>query len=245
MKTSSLFIIIATALPLVCLAAGKSTNYAPDSLAGYGATAQETGTTLKITLTFGADTYAQTGSTKDTNPDDFAVGSYTYLKTGANTAVITNTDVRMMSHFGVTNVTAIYVTFKNANSGSYTWTNDSASGTGKIKFTHLKNLAPTTVNGSSMSARGTTFNFANDGTFLEYKNGSEAGSGTYTFAPVSPIVGMLELVWTDAANPPGAVAYCELTFSSATKVAIVQSWYQFPSLDSDPQDFGQATGKIQ
>ncbi len=118
-------------------------NLAPVSLAGYELTAQETGSKVKITFTYDANTFAQTGPSSDTNLNDFTAGNYTYLNTGPATGIITNTDIGFMEDLGATNVVAIYVTFHNATAGSYTWTNNDSYGAGMFKLSALKkNVVP-------------------------------------------------------------------------------------------------------
>ena len=50
-------------------------------------------------------TWAQTGSGSDMNANDYSAGTYTYIQTGPQTALLTNVDIGMMSALGTTNVT--------------------------------------------------------------------------------------------------------------------------------------------
>ena len=81
------------------------------SLAGYAAMAKPSGGKPTIALTWGTNTWAQTGTGNDTNANDYCAGSYTYIQSSPNTALLTNTDIGMMSALGTTNVTAVSLTF--------------------------------------------------------------------------------------------------------------------------------------
>ena len=61
------------------------TGFAPASMAGYAATVKVSGKP-NIAMTWGDSTWGQTGTGSDTNADNYCAGSYTYLKTGPNTA---------------------------------------------------------------------------------------------------------------------------------------------------------------
>jgi len=73
-------------------------------------------------VTWGEATWAQTGTSDDTNADDYCAGTYTYSQTGPTTAVLSNMDIGMMSWLGITNFTTVHLTFTNATTADCTWT---------------------------------------------------------------------------------------------------------------------------
>ena len=216
---------------------------APTSLSGYTAVAKPSNSKQGIVMSWGDDTWAQTGTGSDTNANDYCAGSYAYRQTGPHTALLTNIDIGMMSALGTTNVTAVNLTFTSLTAGNYAWSNGTGSGSGTMTFSRVSNLVPASLAGKTLTARNTKIAFAGDGTFTESKAGSLVGYGTYTFTQYSPTVAMLQLNWTDP-NDAGAVAYVEMTFASATNINIAQSWYSNPSFGSYPDDWGLATGTI-
>jgi uncharacterized repeat protein (TIGR03803 family) len=216
---------------------------APASLSGYAATMKPSGSKQEIVVTWGESTWAQTGTGSDTNADDYCAGSYTYIQTGPNTALLTNVDIGMMSAFGTTNVTTVNLTFTSVTSGNYAWSSENDSGSGTMAFSQVSNLVPASLAGKTLTARNTEIALVGDGTFTETKAGSVAGNGNYTFTQYSPTVGILQLNWTDI-NDTGDVAYVEVTFTSSTNINVAQSWYANPSFGSYPDDWGLATGTI-
>jgi hypothetical protein len=226
----------------------SSSGFAPASLSGYAATIKISGKSQTIAMTWGDDTWAQTGTGNDTNADDYCAGTYTYIQTGPNTAVMTNTDIGMMSALGTTNVTTIYLTFTKTTAGTCTWTNGNDSGTATLTFSQVKDLVPASLAGKTLTARGSVIIFAADGTYINpasANNGEVPDYGTYAFTQYSPTVAILQLNSNDPMdNYYGAVAYLETTFTSSSNINIAQSWYQNPSFGAYPDDWGQATGTI-
>jgi hypothetical protein len=223
---------------------------APASLAGYKATALPAGSKKGIVITWSDDTWAQTGTGGDTNADDYCAGSYVYVQTGPNTAVLTNVDIGMMSWLGTTNVTTVSITFTSATGGSYSWSSANDSGSGAMTFSHMSNLVPASLGGrtvqfynSNGSAAGLeTLN--NDGTFTQSKGGVVNGSGTYTVTQYSPTVAILQQNFTDV-NDAGAVSFAELTFDSATAGQVFYSYYENPAYGGNPDKTELGTFKIQ
>ena len=223
------------------------TGYAPASLAGYEATVTVTGKNQTIIMTWGTNTWGQTGTSGDTNLDDYCAGTYTYTVTGPNTAVITDEDIGMMSWLGTTNDTTINVTFTSATAASCTWSNANDSGSATLKLSQVSNLVPATLAGKTVEAYQKSvlkmsLALANDGTFTETNSGG-GDSGTYTFTQYSPTVAILHEVVTDVGDA-GAEAYDLLDFTSATAGSIVDSFYSNPTYGSNPSDGGQGTFKI-
>ena len=225
----------------------KPVGWAPASLAGYEATVTVTGRKQTVVITWGTNTWAQTGTGGDTNFDDYCAGSYTYAVTGPNTAVENSMDIGMMSWLGTTNNSTINVTFTSATAASCTWSNDNKSGTATFKLSQVSNLVPATVAGQTVAVYVKTtlvmsLVLANDGTFTTSDSGGST-YGTYTFTQYSPTVAILHRVFTDAGDI-GAEDYELLDFTSATAGSIVDSFYSNPTYGSNPSDGGQGTFKI-
>ena len=123
---------------------------APESLSGYAATVKRSGGGSNVVVTWGDSTWSQTGTGNDTNADDYCAGSYTYMQTGPNTAVLTNMDIGMLSRLGTTNVTTVNLTFISATSANCAWTNENGSGTGTMTFSQVSNLVPATLAGETI-----------------------------------------------------------------------------------------------
>ena len=220
-------------------------NLAPVSLAGYELTAQETGSKVKITFTYDANTFAQTGPSSDTNLNDFTAGDYTYLNTGPATGIITNTDIGFMEDLGATNVVAIYVTFHNATAGSYTWTNNDSYGAGMFKLSALKkNVVPASLAGQTLSLGskgGPVLTFDDAGNYSSTQNGL-THTGTYNFTQFSPTVGVINQSFTG--DEAGAIGFILLDFKSATAGYGVGNYYNVPAFGSNPDDSGHANFKL-
>ncbi len=219
---------------------------APASLSGYAATMKPSVGKQELVVSWDESTWAQVGADNDTNADDYCAGSYEYMQTGPNTATLTNVDIGMMSALGTTNVTTVNLTFTSVTSADCAWSSENDSGSGTMTFSPVSNLVPASLDGKTMTARGSVITFAADGTYNEppsANNGETPGYGTYTFTQYSPTVAIIELNRTGS-DYAGAVAYVEVTFTSSTKINIAQSWYSYPSYDSYPDDWGLATGTI-
>jgi hypothetical protein len=233
--------LIATLVGLQNGLAKPPANLAPVSLAGYEISTKETGSKGTITFTYGANTFAQAGSSSDTNLNDFTAGDYTYLPTSPTTGVITNTDVSFMEDLGTTNVVAVYVTFKSTSAGSYTWTNNANYGSGTFKLSALKkNLVPDTLAGKILHLGGNggpVMTFDNAGNYSSTQHGL-THTGTYTFTQFSPTVGVIDQVFTG--DEAGAIGYIFMDFSSAKGGYGVGNYYTTPAFGSNPDYDGHA-----
>jgi hypothetical protein len=202
-------------------------------------------------MTWGDDTWGQIGTGNDTNADDFCAGTYTYVLTGPNTAVMTNTDIGMMSALDTTNVSIINVTFTSATSANCTWTNDNVPGSATLTLSHVKNLMPASIAGrtAKISVKGTpvtTVGFDSGGNFessVVISSTTYTSTGTYTFTQYSPTVAVLKRVWTAPANVVGDVQYAEAIFTSTTDGDIFGSYYNSLNLNlgSNPNVIGLGT----
>ena len=218
---------------------------APESLSGYAATVKRSGGGSNVVVTWGDSTWSQTGTGNDTNADDYCAGSYTYMQTGPNTAVLTNMDIGMLSRLGTTNVTTVNLTFISATSANCAWTNENGSGTGTMTFSQVSNLVPATLAGETIqyysiagrAIAATTLD--TDGTYTNIEANGGTGSGTYTFTQYSPTVVIFEATSND-----GSVTYDELTFTSATTGQVADSYYGNPAYGSNPDVKGLGTFKI-
>lgn len=217
----------------------------------YAATVKISGQTQTLAMTWGDDTWGQIGTGNDTNADDFCAGTYTYVLTGPNTAVMTNTDIGMMSALDTTNVSIINVTFTSATSANCTWTNDNVPGSATLTLSHVKNLMPASIAGrtAKISVKGTpvtTVGFDSGGNFessVVISSTTYTSTGTYTFTQYSPTVAVLKRVWTAPANVVGDVQYAEAIFTSTTDGDIFGSYYNSLNLNlgSNPNVIGLGT----
>jgi hypothetical protein len=213
---------------------------APASLAGYEATLKPSVGKQELVVSWGDDTWAQVGADNDTNEDDYAAGSYTYMQTGPNTALLTNIDIGMLSALGTTNVATLNLTFTSDTSADYAWTNKDDSGTGTMTLAPVSNSVPDSLGGKTVQFYGSggsvgpTINFTNNGTtFTQTKSGVVEAYGTYTFTQYSPTVAILELDFADP-DEVGAISYVELTFTSATAGQLFYTYYLTPAYDGVP-----------
>ena len=223
-------------------------DVAPTSLAGYEATLKPSTGKQELLMSWGDGTWAQSGTDNDTNANDYAAGSYTYIQTGSETALLTNLDIGMMSALGTTNVTTMNLTFTSATTANYAWTNENDSGSGTMKFSQVDNLVPASLGGDTLRIyKGktliSTMVLANDGTFNSTNN-SGSQYGTYVFTQYSPTVGILQSNFNDP-NDAGNVQFMELIFASATAGQEFGSDYDNPTYGSNPDNGALGTFKIQ
>lgn len=223
-------------------------DVAPTSLAGYEATLKPSVGKQEFLMSWGDGTWAQSGVDNDTNANDYAAGSYTYIQTGAETALLTNLDIGMMSALGTTNVTTMNLTFTSATTAIYVWTNENDSGSGTMKFSQVDNLVPASLGGDTLRIyKGntliSTMVLANDGTF-NLTNNSGSQYGTYAFAQYSPTIGIVQSTFNDPSNA-GGEQFLELIFTSATAGQEFGSYYNNPTYGSNPDDGALGTFKIQ
>jgi cyclophilin family peptidyl-prolyl cis-trans isomerase len=193
-------------------------DWAPDSLNGLLMQVQPYGNSNEI-AGFDISTFAQTGLTGDTNTEDYGMGTYGYVKTGTNTAQLTLTNTAAPEQTNNSPGT-IGLVFANHYSGIFT--NDSGDN-GTLSAAVSGSFVPATLGGRTLvatkagSGNVTTLVLSAKGKFTKTPaNGGGAGAstGTYVFTRYSPVVGMLVLTFTDAADA-GQTAYVQVTFKSA------------------------------
>ncbi len=194
-------------------------DWAPDSLNGL--LAQVTPANgPPVTAGFDISNFTQTGENGDTNSGDYAVGNYLYVKTGTNTAQLTLTNAAPPTQ-STNGPTSVELIFTNHYSG--TFSNAGGGDTGDISLSVAVNFEPISLAGRTISAirsgsaKTRTVVLASNGTFTTTPantGGSGSSTGTYTFARYSPVGGMLVLTFNGADT--GAVAYMQVTFTSAT-----------------------------
>ncbi len=223
-------------------------DFAPESLAGYMMTCTRLGRP-NLVLSFGDGTWAQAGTGADLNADDYCAGIDTYVKTGTNTAVLTNVDIGMLSWLGTTNHTTVRVTF-GAASATAKWSSENDSGT--ITMTAMKqvsNLVPATLAGKTIKfasgSQPATLAFASDGTFTESHVGSVTAAGTYSLKQYSPTMAIIEFSNYTDAEDAGALAYLEVTFTSGTAGRSFYSYYKNPATGANPGKKGLNTFTLQ
>jgi hypothetical protein len=220
-------------------------NFAPASLAGYAATVRFS-SGPNIAISWGDTTWGQTGTGSDTNADDYCAGSYTYIKTGPNTAHMTSGDTGMLSWLGSTNSVAMDITFTSSTAATFIFTNENGANRATVTLSHVSNIVPATLAGKAIqftTSNGTgdhTMTYANDNTFTETKSGSVIGSGTYTFTQYSPTVAIIQHNYTNAGNA-GTVVYVEANFTSAAGGKAFYSAYQNLAYGANPSDLGLGT----
>ena len=222
---------------------------APTSLAGYAATAKPSGGKPNIAITWDDSTWAQTGTGNDTNVKDYCAGSYTYILTGTNTALLTNVVIGMASALGTTNVTTVDLTFTSATTANYAWSSENDSGSGTMTFSHVSNLVPVSLAGHTLHVNDgngaviAAVTLDNDGTFTKRNPNGGTYYGTYTFTQYSPTVAILQLNHTDPSEA-GALEYIELNFTSATSGNGFGCYYINPVYGSNPDALGMGTFEI-
>ncbi len=222
---------------------------APASLAGYEATAKPSGGKPTIVITWGDSTWAQTGTGNDTNVKDYVAGSYTYIPTGTNTALLTNVVIGMASALGTTNVTTVDLTFTSSTTANYAWSSENDSGSGTMTFSHVSNLVPASLAGHTLHVNDgngaviAAVTLDNDGTFTKRNPNGNTYYGTYTFTQYSPTVAILQLNHTDPSEA-GALEYIELNFTSATSGNGFGCYYGNPVYGSNPDDLGMGTFQL-
>ena len=223
-------------------------DVAPMSLAGYEATLKPSVGKQELLMSWGDGIWAQSGTDNDTNANDYTAGSYTYIQTGSETALLTNLDIGMMSALGTTNITTMNLTFTSATTASYAWTNENDFGSGTMKFSQVDNLVPASLGGDTLRIyKGktlvSTMVLANDGTF-NATNSNGGHYGTYVFTQYSPTMGVLQSNYNDPGNA-GGEQFLELIFTSATTGQGFGSYYDNPTFGSNPDDADLGTFKIQ
>jgi uncharacterized repeat protein (TIGR02543 family) len=221
---------------------------APLTLSGYAATLKPSVGKQELVMTWGNDTYAQTGAGTDTNASDYHAGSYEYVPTGPTTALLGNVDIGMLNALGVTNVTTMGLTFTGPSSAGYTWTNQNNSGAGTMTFSPVSNLVPATLAGRMVQIFAkttlvTTIALNNDGSF-NATNSAGGHYGTYDLAQFTPTVAVLHQNFTDPTDA-GGDQYLVLTFTTTNAGSAFGSYYGNPAYGSNPSDIGVGTFKVQ
>ena len=181
---------------------------APEFLAGMSAKVTPTNGSASFTGTLGQATLGQTS----TNGSTTGVADYTYTPTGTNTArLVFNVISPPSTNHEGSDINLL--TFKTGTSATYTNLN---GGYGKITFSEATDLVPVALSSNTIHLVFPT----NSGSLsLDYGNyigtsSSSTNSGTYTYAPYSPTVGMLT---TDQSE------YFQLTFATATSGLVTRT----------------------
>jgi len=220
---------------------------APASLAGYAGTLKPAVGGKELVLAWSEDTWSQTGTSGDTNADDYCAGTYAYFQTGPNTAVVSNMDIGMFSALGATNTTTLNLTFTSATTANCTWTNGPSSGAGTLTLSPVTELAPATVAGMTVHIqygpnfqRGATIVFYDDGKWQRTEQNGNTLSGVYAWITFSPTVAILQFNDTDSRNTSsdhlGELTYVEVTFTSATGGQFFNANYYNPTDETNPDD---------
>lgn len=219
-------------------------GFAPASLSGYSVAMKAGGRGNAIVMVYGDSTWSQAGGPGDTNVDDYCAGTYSYVKTGPNTAIMTSQDIGIMQDLGGTNHSGVNITFTSATSGMCAWrsgrTGTEEKGTGTWTLSRVSDLAPATLAGKSFTATNnatiSTFAFTDAGTFTEARTDSPSASGTYTFTKYSPTVAILGMTYTSGDGQ--GILNMEMIFTTSTNATIFGSYYRNPALFSYPDTFG-------
>jgi len=187
----------------------KTVYVAPEFLAGLSTEWMPHNKTAS-TVTFGQATFGQTSTSTNNN----SVGDYTYTRLGTNTAQLVHNSISppSASQYGTqTNL----LTFKNSTSATFTNLDEGGYGTVTV-LSQAANLAPAALSSNTIHVVFPT----NSGSLsLDYGNyiarsSSGTNSGTCTYAPYSPTVGMLTTDQTE---------YFQLTFATAASGTITRT----------------------
>jgi len=179
-----------------------------------------------FTRTFGAGTYSET-MLPGSNPDQNFVGTYTYTKLTADTAIISGQRTSPPGNaYGSSNTApggqeAWVINFTTKTTATLTFTNsDGTVKTATVTFSPTANTAPDTVAGKTLRVishqGGGATEVLGAATFADGGTSGNADAGTYTFQRYSPVGGLLVSSWTAPAEQAGQVGYMALTFSSST-----------------------------
>ena len=193
---------------------------APVSLAGKAFKISAAG--IAFNVCFGDFTY--TVCDADTNHENTLVNDYGYVKTGANTGLLSGYSILPPGYASQTNLDVRFaLTFTSSTGGS----GDNAT----FSISTANNYAPTSLAGRTITLVGGgktlgTGVVNHDGTFTFAPNGGLPETTACTYAQYSPLGGMLVL--TDA---DGWSSYVQFQFASAT----TGSWYEkdYDNLDND------------
>jgi hypothetical protein len=192
-------------------AAGYTAPVSLDGLTGAVTMVKTDGQRKSFEISFDASTFGQFSS--NTNQDS-GVGTYTYARTGAKTALFLNTYLappNAVANEGETAPNPFF--FTSSHSGNFT----NADGHGTITFSEKAVTVPLSLVGRKLTgnngghAGGFSFGY---GTFSGL-GGDSGETGNYTYAIYGPQVAMAILNPTDP-NDAGSLSYLELWFSSAT-----------------------------
>jgi len=205
--------------------ASEPAGFAPDSVDGQIWTATPDNGQSPFQFCFGISTDSRSSS-KDTNED--GVGIYSYVKTGPNTAQLTDFETEPLLGFSGNNNNGY-----SSQQTDFTFTSASAatvysSGTkvGTIVVSTAKNLAPSSLSAKTITVKFSSFSatltLQAGGTFtLTSSTGLTNDQGVYTYAQYSPIGAMLVFdVTASTTGDVGKTTYVGLTFTSSSGGAV-------------------------
>ncbi|HXP61227.1 MAG TPA: Ig-like domain-containing protein [Dongiaceae bacterium] len=195
--------------------ASASGDLAPSSLSGLLAAVDgATG----FTLGFGASTFSQS-MLPGADESKSGVGTYTYTKLSATTALLT---VNTISPPAAASTSVVHLTFTNPNEADYSTTHHNGTPqTGTVLFSQAPDLAPTTLAGdtvdlvdSTSGDRDTTV-FASSSLTNTNQTTGEVSTGPYTFKQYSPVGGLITVHFASISGYKDVVAYYITTFSAS------------------------------
>jgi hypothetical protein len=194
-------------------------DWAPDSLNGILASVTPA-TGASEAVGFDVSKFSQSSTTNSTDPENYGVGTYSYLKVDTNLAQLS---LAFNLPPGNSNILGpIDLVFTNHYAGFFT--NENGGDLGQISMHVANAFVPTTVLGKTLSAvsgsngKTTKIKLTTATNFTKTpSNNSNSGSssGTYTFTRMSPICGAFLFSFTSPADL-GQTAYVQATFTSAT-----------------------------
>jgi hypothetical protein len=168
----------------------------------------------RFSVSFGDCTYTMFDS--NANDENSNVADYTYMKTGANTALLVSTTVMPPSDGSNSSMGAQVLTFTSSGGGTAVSADD-PSKISNFTLSTANNYAPTSLAGKSLnSSSGGAIKFGDDGTLTWTKSG-QTYPADYTYAQYSPVGGMMVVYHSD-----GSLSFVQLQFTGAT----AGSWYQ-------------------
>jgi hypothetical protein len=191
--------------------ANPPAGFAPMEISGKLITVTQGGKTFKVC--FGD--YTHTAFDSNTNDNNSNIEDYTYMKTGANTALLFSTTILPPNNGNFGDQSVERLDFTSSTKGTATAVDD-PNKTASFTVAIANNYAPTSMAGRKISSSKGSVTFYNDGTCLAGSN-SQQDQATYIYAQCSPLGGMIILTHSD-----GSTTYLQAQFANATS----GSWYE-------------------
>jgi len=198
-----------------------NTFWGPATLAGLQATITPEGEHTSFTRSYGRGTFADI-STTTTEPTDVGIylaNTHASMTTGFSTIAALAPPYAV----GQDDETAVVIWESSAGTSS-TASNVVSGATAAVTYAKANNNAPAALSGQSItvkatSGKATTISFTNN---LFKASGAEQASGTYTYAPYTPTMALVEFAATGASSN-GPDLYLLLNYESPASGAFVSA----------------------